>query len=256
MQESTLVLPSEVVSPMDIARILRELENLDEFFRQAQIRQGGQPQAAPRYSRLLDSIVVANGVNLLEESGREKMLDLITKLKNRAPVLHMSFSVDPPGPYVQKIVSWLRDNIDPNVLVRVGLQPNIGAGCVVRTTNKSYDFSLRRFFDDKKEFFAAKLHEAVSEDPTAVTVATNEDTVVTNSGVVELPVPPTLKLTPEALLKTEKTEPSAPAKIKINVEEPAPVESAQENNEVSSVETNSDNVVVQAPAETRQEVSS
>jgi hypothetical protein len=49
-------------------------------------------------------------------------------------------------------------------LVRVGLQPNIGAGCVVRTTNKSFDFSLRRFFDSKHEFFMKKLHEVVAPE--------------------------------------------------------------------------------------------
>jgi hypothetical protein len=164
MENKDLTLPKDVVSPTDVARLTRELENLDEYFRQSAIREGGEAQAAPRYSRLLDSVVVANELNLLQKDHRASLLDSLRHLSAHAPVMHISFSVDPPGPYVQKIVTWLRENIQGVILVRVGLQPNIGAGCVVRTTNKSFDFSLRRFFDNKREFFAEKLHEAVSTE--------------------------------------------------------------------------------------------
>lgn len=164
MDKKSLVLPIAVVSPTDVARLVREVDNLDEFFRQSAIRSGGTPQSAPRYSRLLDELVVANSMNLLQTDDRTKLLELLHGLAASAPVLHISFSVDPPGPYVQKIVNWLRNNIHANILVRVGLQPNIGAGCVVRTSNKSFDFSLRRFFDSKHDFFMEKLHEVVAPE--------------------------------------------------------------------------------------------
>jgi F0F1-type ATP synthase delta subunit len=173
MEQYTLTIPSEIISPTDIARLLRETENLDEFFRQAAIRQGRAPQSTPRYSRLLDTIVVANELNLLQSDDRQKLLASMKELVAHAPIMHISFSVDPPGAYVQKIVDWLRSNIDGRILVRVGLQPSIGAGCVVRTTNKSFDFSLRRFFDNKKEFFAQKLHEVVSADAGHSVTGTN-----------------------------------------------------------------------------------
>jgi hypothetical protein len=159
-----LELPIAIVSPTDVARLSRELENLDEFFRQSAIRQGGELQSAPRYSRLLDEVVVANNLNLLQESDRQTLIESFKVLAKTAPVMHVSFSVDPPGPYVQKIVFWFRQNIRGDVLVRVGLQPNIGAGCVVRTTNKSFDFSLKKFFDNKHDFFMKKLHEVVKPE--------------------------------------------------------------------------------------------
>jgi len=157
-----LILPNTVVSPTDVARIIREIKGLDEFFRQSEIREGGTPQNAPRYSRLLDSMVVENKLNLIQQEDRSSLIEVLEQLQNKAPVLHMSFSVDPPGPYVQKIVFWLRQHIDETILVRVGLQPNIGAGCIVRTENKSFDFSLRKFFDSKREFFIQKLHESIA----------------------------------------------------------------------------------------------
>jgi hypothetical protein len=43
MVDNKLELPIAVVSPTDVARMTRELENLDEFFRQSAIRQGGEP---------------------------------------------------------------------------------------------------------------------------------------------------------------------------------------------------------------------
>lgn len=159
-----LVLPIAVVSPTDVARLIREIDNLDEFFRQSAIRQGGTPQSVPRYSRLLDEVVVANNLNLLQQEDRDNLMASLKNLSQKAPVLHISFSVDPPGPYVQKIVNYLRQNLQGDILVRVGLQPNIGAGCVVRTQNKSFDFSLRRFFDNKHEFFMKKLHEILSPE--------------------------------------------------------------------------------------------
>ncbi len=164
MENKQLILPVSVISPTDVARLTREVESLDEFFRQSEIRQGGTPQSVPRYSRLLDEVVVANDLNLLEKSNRTLLLGGFQQLQTDAPVMHISFSVDPPGSYVQKIVGWLRQNIDGLVLVRIGLMPNIGAGCVVRTTNKSFDFSLRKYFDSKHDSFISRLHKVVAPE--------------------------------------------------------------------------------------------
>lgn len=177
--QQQLILPTSIVSPTDIARLLREIQNIDEFFRQSEIRVGGTPNSLPRYSRLLDELVVGNNLNLLQRDHRQWLEAAMTRIKETAPVLHMSFSVDPPGAYVQKIVTWLRENIGPMVLVSVGLQPNIGAGCVVRTTNKAFDFSLRKFFDSKHEFFMEKLHEVLSATEETIKHSSVQSEVVT-----------------------------------------------------------------------------
>ena len=157
-------LPTSIVSPTDVARLIREMEGIDNFFRDSQIRQSGTPNALPRLSKLMDQLVADNQLSLLDEPDRQRIASVLEALHKKAPVLHISFSVDPPGPYVQKIVTWLRANIDPAVLVTVGLQPNIGAGCVVRTTNRIFDFSLREYFAQKREFFINRLHESIADD--------------------------------------------------------------------------------------------
>lgn len=160
-----ITLPVGIVSPTDIARLTREIEGIDNFFRDQKIRSGGESNAMPRMSKLMDQLAVENKINLLVEADRNKILTILEQLHKSAPILHISFSVDPPGAYVQKVVSWLRRNVHQYALVTVGLQPNIGAGCVVRTTNKMFDFSLREFFAEKRDFFVEKLHMAIT-DPT------------------------------------------------------------------------------------------
>jgi F0F1-type ATP synthase delta subunit len=171
-----LSLPSSIVSPTDIARLTREIEALDSYFQEQQIRQGGTPNGAPRVSKLMDQLVSDNRINLLVAADRQNLRQVLESLHRSAPVMHISFSVDPPGSYVQKIIEWLRSNIHRHILVTVGLQPNIGAGCIVRTTNKLFDFSLREFFAQKRPFFIEKLHQAVMA--TDDTQATNVESIV------------------------------------------------------------------------------
>ena len=63
--------------------------------------------------------------------------------------MHISFSADPSPLFTQKLITWLRAELHPLVLIQIGIQPNMGAGCVVRTTNKYFDFSLRSRFKEK-----------------------------------------------------------------------------------------------------------
>lgn len=175
MENKQLTLPVSVISPIDVARLTREVENLDEFFRQSEIREGGAPQNMPRYSRLLDEVVNANQINLLDKSNRTNLIESFRHLQEIAPVMHISFSADPPGTYIQKIVGWLRQNIHGLVLVRVGLMPNIGAGCVVRTPNKTFDFSLRQYFDSKHDYFMKRLHAVVAPEEVAAETTTETE---------------------------------------------------------------------------------
>ncbi len=158
------VLPHGIVGPTDVSRLLREVEALEDYFHQSTIRAGGEQQPAPpRMSRLMDSLVTDNQLNILQTDHRQFVQTSLERLHMSAPVVHISFSVDPPGSYTQKIVAWMRANIHPTVLVTVGLQPNIGAGCVLRTTNQIFDLSLREFFHSKREFFISRMHQAVSD---------------------------------------------------------------------------------------------
>lgn len=148
-QEKELQLPVSVVSRVDVGRLLREVEAIDGFLKQSAIREPGTPVKMPKTSRLFDETVSINTVNVLHEDERVRLHHFLTDVRSHAPTLHMSFSADPSPAFVQRLVTWLRSELNPTVLLQVGLQPNIGAGCVVRTTNKYFDFSLRSRLKEK-----------------------------------------------------------------------------------------------------------
>lgn len=156
-----LALPYSVVGRVDVGRLLREAEALDNFLTQAAIRQPGTPMSLPKISKLLDELLMANRINVLVEAERNRLLHFLMEVYSRAPTMHISFSADPSPVFMQKLVAWLRSEIHPLVLVQIGLQPNMGAGCVVRTTNKYFDFSLRQRFNQSKDVLAQRLRGAV-----------------------------------------------------------------------------------------------
>ncbi len=165
----TLQLPNSVVGVIDINRLYREMTSLNDFMHQASIREPGSPMNLPKMSRLFDEVVQSNGLNLLQQEDREGLTEFLTGVRDAAPRLHISFSVDPSPLFLSRLMEYLRKAIDPFVLVQVGLQPNIGAGCVVRSTNKVFDLSLKENFRQKRSVlmeYVAKLEakQAASGD--------------------------------------------------------------------------------------------
>lgn len=160
--DSFLALPYSVIGRVDVGRLLREAEALDNFLSQANLRQPGTPMAIPRISKLLDETIMGNKINVLVEEERNRLLHFLMEVYSRAPMLHISFSADPSPAFTQRLITWLRQEIHPMVLVQIGLQPNMGAGCVVRTTNKYFDFSLRQRFAEKRDVLSQRLRGEVS----------------------------------------------------------------------------------------------
>jgi F0F1-type ATP synthase delta subunit len=158
--EPAMVLPIAVVGRVDIGRLQRETEALLNFIQQSAIRQPGTQPKLPKTSRLLDEVIQNNKINILEENDCKQLLKFLQHVYRHAPVIHISFGADPSAMFTQKIVTWLRVEVNPLVLLQIGLQPNIGAGCIVRTTNKYFDFSLRHRFEEKKSVLSAALKGA------------------------------------------------------------------------------------------------
>jgi F0F1-type ATP synthase delta subunit len=142
--QKKFALPPLITGPGDVGRTLLELEQLEDFLRAAGLRKGGDGIRLPKMSRTLERLAELNDANLLQAAERQRLVAFLKSLQQHAPVLHISFASEPSAAFTAKIVEWLRANISQFVLVQIGLQPSIAAGCVVRTTNKSFDFSLRK----------------------------------------------------------------------------------------------------------------
>jgi F0F1-type ATP synthase delta subunit len=156
-----LKLPSIIVSQSDIARLIRELNGLNDFFIGARNRPSGTSMQPPRLSRLMDRLARENEVNLLEEKHRTKLMEMLKDIHKNAPSLHISFAVEPSPKALEQILIWMRQNIHPQVLLSVGLQPAIAAGCILRTTNKIFDLSLRTYLKQQSQYLTQLIRGAV-----------------------------------------------------------------------------------------------
>jgi F0F1-type ATP synthase delta subunit len=162
-----LTLPVLITSSADVGRLARELEQIDNALLQLGLRAAAGEIKMPGTSRLMDQMLQLNKLNLLLADDRVLLQAFLAAVRDKAPVLHMSFSTDPSPAFTEKLIAWLRLEIHPELLLTVGLQPTIGAGCVVRTNNKYFDFSLRQDFLKKRQLLLDKLVPAA---PTATPI--------------------------------------------------------------------------------------
>jgi len=174
-----LVLPVLVASRIDVGRLLNEVERIDNALMQLGLRHSGSEVKMPKTSQLMDQTIELNKLNLLQADDRQALIAFLTAVHDRAPVLHISFSADPNATFMEKLVVWLRREIHPQVLVTVGLQPTIAAGCIVRTTNKYFDFSLRKDFSTKRDLLVEQLATAMEPKPPEAPKPINTEGVVT-----------------------------------------------------------------------------
>jgi len=173
-EKGHFVLPSSVAGPADVNRLLRDAEELDEYLRQAAIRKSGEAMRLPKVPVMLDDVVSANQLNLLQETDRQLLIGFLKNVQLKSPVVHMSFAAEPSSAFTAKIVQWMRQNIHPLLLVQVGLQPSIAAGCTVRTTNKVLDFSLRQHLLRNRQMLVdaiTKIGQEPAQSPQSPTLA-------------------------------------------------------------------------------------
>jgi len=139
-----LKLPIEVVGRAEINGLLRELQAIEDYLSSQPGSATGPADDQLKLSQLLTNLAKVNSYNLLEANQRKELRGKLTSLLKKSPLLHISFAADASAEAVEQILVWLRANIHPTVLLQIGLQPNIVAGCMLRTPNQIFDFSLRQ----------------------------------------------------------------------------------------------------------------
>lgn len=143
-----LQLPNSLISRVDAMRVGRELETLTSVLEQ---QSHHHAKAEPvRESEILEAVVKLNQLDLSESAQRDRLAAFLKELKTKAPTIHMSFAADPSSAFTNKLVTWLRSEIHPLLLLDIGLQPSIAAGCIIRTSSKYFDCSMRQHLVEKK----------------------------------------------------------------------------------------------------------
>lgn len=154
-----IILPERLVSSADLSRLIRELEAIDESLNQSELRKPGEPTKLARSSATLEEMAKVNNVQLTDKTQRLQMLAMLQAFKDHAPRIHLSVASEPTANFNRMIIIWLRKNIHPLMLLEIGLQPTLAAGCMLRTDNKIFDMSLRHRFAENRGILIQKISE-------------------------------------------------------------------------------------------------
>lgn len=139
-----LKIPVKIVSRGDLNRILRELNRLNDYLVGAQFKSEDPAAVSQNISPLLGELAAANNYDLMDDKRRKELYSQLEALSANGPGLHISFTSAPSPNSLEKVIVWLRGNIHPQILLSVGLQPTIAAGCVLRTPNRVIDMGLKQ----------------------------------------------------------------------------------------------------------------
>jgi F0F1-type ATP synthase delta subunit len=145
-----LKLPNELATKSDVVLAHRELSLFIEAVQESIMRHDN-PVRYPSISAVLQALSITNQIDLRDEAQSRRLLAVLEQLKSQAPLLRVSFANEPDREALQKIVAWLRQKIDPRIIIQVGLQPTITAGVIVQTSKRRYDLSLRRYLEERRQ---------------------------------------------------------------------------------------------------------
>ena len=145
-----LKIPDNMASKQDITHVHRELRTFTDEVVQSIMRHD-DPVKYPPISDSLRNLAMENQADLRDPKVCDNLLLQLEEVKHSSPTVHISFPADPSREVLQKLVKWFRKEVDPKIFIQIGLQPTIAAGVVLRTPNKTFDFSLRKHLYKNRE---------------------------------------------------------------------------------------------------------
>lgn len=154
--EPGLQLSDIIVTPLELGKIQRELFALNEFL-DADSHGKSSGSSLPYTSPLLSNMIKASGLNVLKADERDQFTKKLDYVRRTAPIVQISFGSEPTKQALRVLVRWFRENGHPNTLINPAVQPNIAGGCVVRTSSKTFDFSLQKLFKKSTLDLAQKI---------------------------------------------------------------------------------------------------
>lgn len=152
-----LLLPPSITGRSEISHLLLEIEAVDYDFEAQAIRNPSSTLVVPAVSRRLKEVAEVNMVTIENVKDRKMLIDRLRIAKEKAPSLHIAFSIEPEPAILSQLVAWIRENLHPIALVTVGIQPSLVGGCVIRTPDHIYDFSFRNQLRASQPILTEKL---------------------------------------------------------------------------------------------------
>jgi F0F1-type ATP synthase delta subunit len=153
------VFPKTLVTRVDLARMVREIESIDNDMAAQRARAKTEKAAvsAPATSKILAEFLEMNKLDIVDDHQRTALKDALRHFKDVAPIVHMVFASDPSPDVLHELTEYLRTNIHPQSLISVGLQPGLIGGVYIRTPNHVHDFSIRSLLKSKRDVMVRQL---------------------------------------------------------------------------------------------------
>lgn len=152
-------LPPNLISRLDVSRLVTEVEQLDGDLTAAMVRgkigiaTEGQLSLSPQ----LNDFLVANQMQIGDSAQRSRLIVLLRKLKDKAPIIHMTFATSADQNSLGQLVSWVRQTVHPQAVIAVGLQPGLIGGVYIRTPNQVHDLSVRAQLSGQRELLVREV---------------------------------------------------------------------------------------------------
>jgi hypothetical protein len=173
-----LQLPISVTGRMQLSRLVRELEDIENDIESQKARDRKAQLRIPAMSQGLADCVELNKVDILEGTARMGLKRQLAYAKDKAPNIHFTFAVEADPRSLQQLAAYVRKEIHPQALISVGLQPALVGGAYVRTPNHIHDFSLRALLKGKRDVITQALSNGMNAADLAIIEAANAASVV------------------------------------------------------------------------------
>jgi hypothetical protein len=152
-------LPVSLTGHSDLSRLGRAVELLEGNLQAQRVRNADAPVQLPSIGQALSDFIEQNKLDVTDADVLAELKAQLRKIKDHAPVMHMTFANEVDPYLLQKLVMWLRTEIHPHALLDVGLQPGLVGGVYLRTPNKVHDFSVKALLKNKRDIIFEELQK-------------------------------------------------------------------------------------------------
>ena len=144
-EQTALLLPPSIVTKIDVSRLVSEMEQVDNelITRDAHIKANVPITSQISLSQQLSDFLSVNTLEIGDGAMRSDLIKRLRHIKNTAPMVHITFASSADTESLRELVVWLRQSVNPQSVLTVGLQPSLIGGAYIRTPNRVHDFSLR-----------------------------------------------------------------------------------------------------------------
>lgn len=156
-----LKLPDTVFSSQDLNGLILEIHEYTKWLQHESIKQRVNASKSSDHPVLTTAASdLIRQSNDGKDPSRAQLEDLIQTLKNykdKAPSITVTLAAPPTVSVKRTLVTWLRENITPNVLVNFQFNSTLLGGMVVRSGSHIFDWSFRRQILENRDKFPEVL---------------------------------------------------------------------------------------------------